>query len=103
MSLSLVNTIAFVVHILAIVGILALLLREWNKKPRKFNPGILHSALLALIAGVVMVGLRHSLNAENPTDWPLFNNTKIAVKLLIVILPKDQLNHYVLLVYSVIH
>lgn len=71
---------------LGIAGILILLVREWNKKPRKFNTGILHSSLLALVAGVVMVGVRHSLNAENATEWPLFNNTKVAIKLGIVLI-----------------
>lgn len=85
-SLSIVHTIAYVLHMLAIIGILFLLIREWKKKPRKFNAGILHSSLLALVAGIVMVGVRHSLNEENPTEWPLFNNTKVAVKLGIVLI-----------------
>jgi hypothetical protein len=71
---------------LGIIGILGLLLHEWNKKPRKFNTGVLHSALTALVAGLVMVGVRHPLNADNATEWPLFNNTKIAVKLGIVLI-----------------
>ena len=71
---------------LAIFGILFLLLREWNKTARKLNPGVLHSALTALVAGIGMVGVRHSLNATNATQWPLFNNTKIVVKLGIVLI-----------------
>ena len=78
------NTILYVVHLLAIFGILFLLIQQWNKNPRKLNPGVLHSALTALVAGIGMVGVRHSLNATNATEWPLFNNTKIAVKLGIV-------------------
>ena len=80
------NTILYVVHMLSIFGILFLLLQQWNRNPRKLNPGVLHSALTALIAGLAMVGVRHSLNASNATEWPLFNNTKIAVKLGIVLI-----------------
>jgi len=71
---------------LGILGILVLLLLQASKKPRKFNVGILHSAATALVAGLIMVGVRHPLNADNPTEWPLFNNTKIAVKLGIVLI-----------------
>ena len=71
---------------LSILGILVLLLLQWNKTPRKLNPGVLHSALTALVAGVALVGIRHSLNATNATEWPLFDNTKVAVKLGIVLI-----------------
>ena len=71
---------------LSILGILVLLLLQWNKTPRKLNPGVLHSALTALVAGVALVGIRHSLNATNATEWPLFDNTKIGVKLGIVLI-----------------
>jgi energy-coupling factor transporter transmembrane protein EcfT len=71
---------------LGILGILVLLLLQVSKKPRKFNTGILHSAATALIAGLVMVGVQYSLNADNPTEWPLYDNAKIAVKLGIVLI-----------------
>jgi uncharacterized membrane protein YadS len=80
------NTILYVVHMLSIFGILLLLLLQWNKNPRKLNPGVLHSALTALVVGIALVGVRHSLNATNATEWPLFDNTKIAVKLGIVLI-----------------
>jgi hypothetical protein len=80
------NTILYVVHMLSIFGILFLLLLQWNKNPRKLNPGVLHSALTALVVGIALVGVRHSLHATNATEWPLFDNTKIAVKLGIVLI-----------------
>ena len=86
MDLSIIHTIAYIIHMFGIIGILGLLLHQWNKKPRKFNPGVLHSAATALLAGLVMVGLQHSLNADNPTEYPLYDNTKIAVKLGIVLI-----------------
>jgi energy-coupling factor transporter transmembrane protein EcfT len=86
MNLSIIHTIAYILHMLGILGILVLLLVQGSKKPRKFNVGVLHSAVTALLAGLVMVGLQHPLNADNPTEWPLYNNTKIAVKLGIVLI-----------------
>jgi energy-coupling factor transporter transmembrane protein EcfT len=86
MNLSIIHTVAFILHMLGILGVLVLLLTQGMKKPRKFNVGVLHSAATALVAGLVMVGLQHPLNADNPTEWPLYNNTKIAVKLGIVLI-----------------
>ena len=86
MDLSIIHTIAYILHMLGIIGILSLLLHQWNKRPRKFNAGVLHSAATALIAGLVMVGVQYPLNEENATEWPLYNNTKIAVKLGIVLI-----------------
>jgi len=86
MDLSIIHTIAYVLHMLGILGILVLLLLQASKKPRKFNVGILHSAATALIAGLVMVGVQYPLHADNPTECPLYNNTKIAVKLGIVLI-----------------
>lgn len=86
MNLSIIHTVAYILHMLGILGILVLLLTQGMKKPRKFNAGVLHSAATALIAGLIMVGLQHPLNADNPTEYPLYNNTKIAVKLGIVLI-----------------
>jgi energy-coupling factor transporter transmembrane protein EcfT len=86
MNLSIIHTVAFILHMLGILGVLVLLLTQGMKKPRRFNVGVLHSAATALIAGLIMVGLQHPLNAENPTEWPLYNNTKIAVKLGVVLI-----------------
>jgi energy-coupling factor transporter transmembrane protein EcfT len=71
---------------LGILGVLVLLLVQGSKKPRKFNVGVLHSAATALIAGLIMVGVQYPLNEENATEWPLYDNTKIAVKLGIVLI-----------------
>ena len=86
MDLSIIHTVAYILHMLGILGILVLLLLQVSKKPRKFNTGILHSAATALIAGLVMVGVQYPLNADNPIQWPLYDNTKIAVKLGIVLI-----------------
>jgi len=70
----------YAVHILSVIGILALLLHQWNKSPRKLNPGVLHAGLTALIAGVVMVGLHDSVKPDEP-----LNHTKVGIKFLVLV------------------
>ena len=57
-----------------------LLLIQWNKSPRKLNPGVLHAGLAALIAGVVMVGLHESVKPDEE-----LNHTKVGIKFLVLI------------------
>jgi len=78
--MSAINTVMYVIHILSVIGILALLLLQWNKNPRKLNPGVLHAGLTALIAGVVMVGLHNSVEPDEP-----LNHTKVGIKFLVLI------------------
>ena len=72
--------IAYIVHMLAIAGILVLLLLQWNKSPRKLSPGVLHSAATALVAGLVLVGSYASAKPDETLD-----HTKVGVKLLVVL------------------
>jgi len=74
------NTIFYVVHMLSILGILVLLLLQWNKNPRKFNPGILHASLTALITGLAMVGMWGVVHPDEA-----LNHTKVGIKLLILL------------------
>ncbi len=78
--MSLINSILLGVHVLCVVAILALLLLQWNKNPRKFNPGILHAGLTALIAGVAMVGMYSTVHPDQT-----LNHTKYGIKLLVLI------------------
>jgi len=78
--MSAINTVLYVVHILCVIALLFLLLHQWNKNPRKFNPGILHAGLTALIAGLAMVGMWGSVHPDE-----VLNHTKVGVKLLILI------------------
>jgi hypothetical protein len=70
----------YVIHLLSVIGILVLLLLQWNKNPRKLNPGVLHAGLTALIAGVVMVGLHNSVKPDEE-----LNHTKVGIKLVVLI------------------
>ena len=72
--------VMYVIHLLSVLGILVLLLLQWNKNPRQLNPGVLHAGLTALIAGVVMVGLHNSVKPDEE-----LNHTKVGIKLLVLI------------------
>ena len=75
-----VLTVLYVVHVLSIGAILALLIRQWNRNPRKFNSAILHAGLTALITGLAMVGI---FSIVHPDE--ILNYTKIGAKLLVLI------------------
>lgn len=72
--------IAYIAHMLAIVGILVLLLLQFNKSPRKLSKGVIHSAATALVAGLVLVGTYSSAKPEETLD-----HTKVGIKLLVVL------------------
>jgi hypothetical protein len=78
--MSAINTVVYLIHILSVIGILTLLLLQWNKNPRRLNPGVLHAGLTALLAGIVMVGLHNSVKPDEP-----LNHTKVGIKLLVLI------------------
>jgi hypothetical protein len=71
--------VAFGIHLLAILGVIALLVISYKKSPRALNPGALHSAATALVAGIVMVG---TWSAAHETE---INHMKIGIKSLVVI------------------
>lgn len=84
-GLAWVNDIALLVHILSVVGIMVLLLLQVKKSPRRIHPGVFHSALTALVAGLVMVGIRTPLHNQNADKWPVLNNAWVSAKFLILL------------------
>ena len=70
--------VAFGIHLLSILGVLVLLVISWKKTPRALNPGVLHSAATALIAGIVMVG---TWSAAHENE---INHMKVGIKFLVV-------------------
>jgi len=78
--MSAINTVVYLIHILSVIGILTLLLLQWNKNPRRLHPGVLHAGLTALIAGVAMVGMHDSVKPDEP-----LNHTKVGIKLVVLI------------------
>ncbi len=79
--MSAINTVAYVIHLLSVIGILSLLLHQWNKSPRKLNPGILHAGLTALVAGIVLVGLHNNVKPDEE-----LNHIKVGIKFIILLI-----------------
>ena len=71
--------VAFGIHLLSILGVIALLIVSYKKTPRALNPGVLHSAATALVAGVVMVG---TWSAAHENE---INHMKVGIKFLVVL------------------
>jgi hypothetical protein len=71
--------VAFGIHLLSILGVIALLIVSYKKTPRALNPGVLHSAATALVAGVVMVG---TWSAAHESE---INHMKVGIKFLVVL------------------
>ena len=76
--MEIVYHIAFGIHLLCVAAILILLLLQANKSPKKLSAGIVHAALIALIAALVMVGLW-----DQAHDEPA-NHAKFGVKGLVI-------------------
>jgi len=84
-ALSLISDVALAIHIISIIGLLVLLLMQINKSPRRIHPGTWHSALTALVMGLLMVGIRTPLHNDDPAKWPEVDNTVIGIKFVILI------------------
>jgi uncharacterized membrane protein len=79
--MELARNILLGLHLLGTIGILVSLLLS----RKKLSPGITHSALLSLLSGIALVGLRYPLVEADPLKWEEIDNTKISIKLLIVL------------------
>ncbi len=80
--MELARNILLGIHLIAMLGILFSLLSS----RKKLSPGLTHSALLALVAGIGLVGIRYPLHDSDPMKWPLPDNVKISIKLLVVLI-----------------
>jgi uncharacterized integral membrane protein len=80
--MTVVRDIALILHFIGMAILLGALLAARGR----VLAGALHGAWLALIAGLVLVGVRYPLNEENPDRWSAIDNGKISVKLLILVI-----------------
>ena len=79
--MELARNVLLILHLAGMAGILISILAS----RKKLSSGISHSALLALIAGIGLVGIRYSLNSADSAKWELIDNAKITIKLIFVI------------------
>jgi len=80
--MELARNILLGIHLIAMLGILFSLLTS----RKKLSPGLTHSALLALVAGIALVGIRYGLHSQDPMKWSTPDNAKITIKTLVVAL-----------------
>ena len=78
--MSAINTVAYVIHLLSVLGILVLLLLQLKKSPRTLNPGVLHAGLTALVAGLVMVGLHETVKPDEE-----LNHIRVGIKFIFLL------------------
>ena len=79
--MELARNILLGIHLIAMLGILFSLLTS----RKKLSPGLTHSALLALVAGIALVGIRYGLHSQDPMKWSTPDNAKITIKFIFVI------------------
>ena len=82
-----------VLHFIGISGLLGGLLAQIAVKPKQLPKFALHSAWLAFIAAIVMVGINQMMHSDDATV-ELLDHIKVAVKstILIVVLAIGYLN-----------
>ena len=80
-------------HFIGLSGLLGGLLAQIPNKPKQLQKLVMHSGLLMLIAGLVMVGINQMMHADDPTVEVL-DHVKVAIKstALIAILVIGYLN-----------
>ena len=79
--MTVVRNIALILHFIGMAILLGALLAARGR----VLAGALHGAWLALVAGLVLVGVRYPLNEVNPDRWSPIDNGKITVKLLVLV------------------
>lgn len=79
-----VGNIFLALHFVGLAALFGGFLAQMSSVAKHITSGMLHGALLSLISGVVMVGVRYPLHDKDPNSFPLFDNGKISVKFLII-------------------
>ena len=82
--MTIARNIFLVLHIIGFLGILGTLLSQIPKPQKRILGGALHSALLSLVSGIALVGIRTSLHATDAANWDAPDHGKVGVKFLIL-------------------
>jgi preprotein translocase subunit SecG len=77
--------IVFAIHILSVIAILALLLMQTKKNPKKLNPGILHATLTALVAGEIMYGTFKKVHPDEVLSHAKFGVKGLFIAILLTL------------------
>ncbi len=82
--MTIARNILLLLHILGFLGILGTLLSQIPKPEKRILGGAMHSALLSLISGIALIGVRTSLHSSDPAMWDEPNHMKVGIKFLIL-------------------
>ena len=83
--MTIARNIFLLLHVLGFLGILGTLLSQIPKNPKRILGGALHSALLSLVSGIALIGIRTSLHASDAATWDESNHMKVGIKFLILV------------------
>lgn len=72
-------------HFVGLAVLLAGFFAQIGKSDLRITPGMFHGALTMLITGVGLVGVRQALFEDHPIKFPEVDNTKIGVKLAVLV------------------
>jgi uncharacterized membrane protein SirB2 len=84
--MTLARNIFLLLHILGFLGLLGVLLSQIPKPEKRILGGALHSALLSLISGIALVGIRTSLHSSDAANWDAPDHTKVGIKLIFLVI-----------------
>ena len=84
--MTIARNIFLLLHVVGFLGILGALLSQIPKPKKRILGGVLHSALLSLISGIALVGIRTSLHASDAATWEAPDHTKVGIKFLILVI-----------------
>ena len=80
------RNIFLLLHVLGFIGIIGALLSQIAKSQKRILGGAIHSALLSLISGLALVGIKTSLHASDPLKWEALDHTKVGIKLIFLVI-----------------
>jgi uncharacterized transporter YbjL len=80
-----VRDLLLFLHIVGAAVLLAGFFAQIGKSTLKITPGMFHGALTMLVTGLGLVGVREALHSDNEAKWSAIDNTKIGVKLLVLV------------------
>ena len=79
------RNLLLVLHFVGLAVLLGGFSAQIGQAVLRITPGMFHGALLQLITGFGLVGVRESLHKDDPAEWGEVDNAKVGVKLLILI------------------
>ena len=82
--MTIARNIFLLLHVVGFLGILGALLSQIPKPQKRILGGAMHSALLSLVSGIALVGIRTSLHASDPEMWDAPIHIKVGIKFLLL-------------------